>query len=131
MIYILAMHPIIVWFTFMVGIITLISLASSARQAHIDYALLSTFVVFIDMQSLLGIMRSVWGESMQVGFPDYPIMRGVAMLIAAAIGHSLLSWRKSDLKIQVCIYALTVLTALVLVVISAAVFPRGWEGPRF
>jgi hypothetical protein len=125
-------HSLVRWLVVLVALAALIwgvmGLLNRAN-AKTERIVMSAFAGFIDLQVLVGLILLIWsGLATPIGFPRYRMEHTVIMLVAAAVAHLPMRWRKADLPQATRSRNNLIVVAVVLVLVYAgvALLPQGW-----
>ena len=128
----LELHSVVRWVIVAVTIVALIWFAlvwlRGMRNEKADRGLMAAFTGVIDLQVLLGVIYIIWSGLAGAGFPRYRLEHAVIMIIAAAVAHMSMRWRKSAPQLRARNYVGVIVAVLVLVYIGVSLLPQGWLG---
>ncbi len=128
--FVLGLHSLVRWIIVVIAVAGIVWFALSAMRRvnnpKTNRILMSAFTGFIDLQVLLGLIYILWSGITGAGFPLYRIEHAVTMVIAAAVAHLSMRWRKAPVEIQARNYLLILIAVLVIVFIGVSLLPYGW-----
>lgn len=92
-----------------------------------DTTILRLFVIFFDVQVLLGIIFIVTQALSNIPLVSYHWEHMTTMLIATGLVHITAKWKQSPAKIRAKNTLIFILAALILVAIGITRLPQGWQ----
>jgi hypothetical protein len=123
---VLMIHSLVRWLIVVVAIIAVIKFAlgwmQKAKVQAMDRGLMSGFSGLMDLQALLGVI-----VLLLAGFNMYRIEHAITMIVAVAVSHLPMRWRKSDATTTLRNNLFVIIGALVLVFLGVAGLPGGWS----
>ncbi len=87
---------------------------------------MAVFSVLLDIQVTIGIVFLVWNGLAGVGFPPHRLEHGVVMLLALAIVHLPIAWKKKPALNVPRNYVMVIVLVLGLIVAGVMRLPQGW-----
>lgn len=122
-------HSGLRWLVLLVAAVAIVKFALGWLQGSefkgMDRGLASAFSGLMDLQVTLGIIFLLWNGFSGTGFPLYRIEHGVAMILAAAVGHLPARWKNSDPKLRFRNTLFTVIASILLVIVGLVMLPGG------
>jgi hypothetical protein len=129
---VLTIHSVVRWLIVIVALVAAVKFGISWRRGDtfsgMDRGLTSAFSGLIDLQVLLGFIYFFWnGLATETGFPSFRIAHMITMLIAAAVAHLTVLWKKAEDKLRFRNSLYIVLDTLIIIVVGVAFLPGGWS----
>lgn len=125
----LMVHSILRWFILLVAAVAVVKFALGWLQGGefkgMDRGLSSAFSGLMDLQVTLGLIFLLWSGFAGVGFPAFRIEHGIAMLLAAVVGHLPARWKNTDSKRRFRNTLFAIIGAILLVIVGISLLPGG------
>ena len=118
------------WLLVLLAVVTIAKLMAvwlqKGRVEKFDSILISSLTGLIDLQILLGLILLFWDASVSGSFAIFRIEHAVTMIIAAALAHLPVKWKKVDGPERAKKTAFALLGAFALIAVGVTRLPQGW-----
>ncbi len=119
------LHSLVRWVIMLVALIAAIKFAlgwlNKASVAKNDRVLMSTFSGLMDAQVLLGLILLLGqGLTTPIGFPMNRIEHMITLLVAAAVAHAPMAWKKDETANALRNNLVVILVVVALIIFGVA-----------
>ena len=122
-------HSGLRWLILLVAAVAMVKFALGWLQGGefkgMDRGLASGFSGLMDLQALLGIIFLLWNGVSGTGFPLFRIEHGVAMILAAVVGHLPARWKNANSKTRFRNSLFAIIGSILLVIAGLTILPGG------